>query len=499
MRALLIFSIFIFAQLSYAQTISNQAYLGKLSKSLRGIPISFQERQELAQAEITNSVDIYIDQKIHEYMKGGLFQIKMKTLVDEHFRLRANQNPFNVSQGYDNSYTLKTAYDFLVENIIGENKSWDNFLVAKKYTYEFFKNPNGLDGDQAFYGTLLNWQASYDLVSELNGGGSGRPISETVEFDPQDMRIAGVITTSRFLDRYQNTALNKNRRRAAAIFRSFLCDDMVAAIPAKTNDSENKDFDTLLPAAPNAQAGGKSEDQLRRELRKSDPHGTLPGCMACHSKLDPMGRTLGLSPFGLSDQLSAGALVYKTSGHSVNIPVRGVGELAEKITQQKEYLDCQVNLFWKWYVGQDVPKTEVRHNELVAAFEKGGRRPWDFVAYLVQTSEFKKPPVLLTESQILARNAAKILKRCYDCHKDQYENLEMQEWDLTDLPYGTTPQARAYAINQLSSALDIKGNGAKKYMPPKDSLWQLSTDQYDTLKKWIQEGAPDYSGQRQIP
>lgn len=176
---------------------------------------------------------------------------------------------------------------------------------------------------------------------------------------------------------------------------------MVAAIPPKTNDSEKNDFDVLLSATTvSSTIESHTEEQLRKELSKADPHGSLPGCMACHYKLDPQGRTFTLSASGLSHKASPGALVYKTGGNNVNILVQGLAELAEKIVQQKEYVDCQVQTYWKWFIDQDVPKTDARHQELVETFEKSERRPLNFITYLVQTPEFKARPVFLNENQI---------------------------------------------------------------------------------------------------
>ncbi|HWU44747.1 MAG TPA: hypothetical protein VN132_14945, partial [Bdellovibrio sp.] len=381
--------------------------------------------------------------------------------------------------------------------------------IGKTYIYAQKKSPLITVGMQVndffFFKNILESSVPYNLEDDaiaipyLDQSKEQLPL-ETITFDKNDPRIAGVLTTSRFLNRYQNTALNKNRRRSAAVFRSFLCDDMVAAIPAKTNDSERTDYDVLLPTTAQPPSGSsKTEDQLRKELRKNDPHGSLQGCMNCHYKLDPMGKTFALSASGLSAESSPGALVYKSGERNINIPVKGIGELAANIIQQKEYVNCQVNLFWKWFIGQDVPKTSARQEELVQAFEKGGRRPLDFISYLVQSREFKAPPVFLSEEQLLARKAAKVLRRCYDCHKDQTDNPEIQAWDLTDLPYGNDPAGRNFSVHQIAWVLDIPHDGAKKKMPPKESLWQLSPDEFETMKQWITQGAPDYSGQRQVP
>jgi len=54
------------------------------------------------------------------------------------------------------------------------------------------------------------------------------------------------------------------------------------------------------------------------------------------------------------------------------------------------------------------------------------------------------------------------------------------------------------AINLLKKALDTDHDGLKKKMPPKDSLWKLGQEDFDTLKKWIDHGAPDFNGTLQV-
>ena len=361
------FILTLFVSLSaMAQTPAPAVYLEKVSKSLRGMPPSVAEREALAQAVARHEEAAFLSDKVKQYTLSKEFTFKLKARIDEHFRLSASSDPFKIGITYQ--VKPDSAYDFLVLEIITKNQSWDRLLTAKNYTYledrapTFTMNIDENINDFFFFKGILDSKVQYNLVDDTNYAFNRKEMSPvTISFDENDPRIAGVLTTSRFMARYGNTALNKNRRRAAAVFRSFLCDDMVAAIPAKTTDSEKTDYDVLLPES-------KTEDQLRRELRRNDPHGSLEGCMACHYKLDPMGKVFALNPSGLAPEASPGVLVYKAGSSNVNIPVSGVGDLAKNITQQKEYVNCQVNLFWKWFIGQDSPKTTVRQAELVAEF-----------------------------------------------------------------------------------------------------------------------------------
>lgn len=75
----------------------------------------------------------------------------------------------------------------------------------------------------------------------------------------------------------------------------------------------------------------------------------------------------------------------------------------------------------------------------------------------------------------------------------------MKNWDLTAMPYAGTTEDRQTAIQQLARAIDLFGDDSKRRMPPKDSAFQLSPDDFVLLKKWVSEGAPDYTGKRQTP
>ena len=78
-------------------------------------------------------------------------------------------------------------------------------------------------------------------------------VEKKVSFAENDLRLAGALTTPLFFSRYATTGINKNRRRAAAIFRIFLCDKMTAAIPAMET-IDDATFNLLYPEMAKAQA-----------------------------------------------------------------------------------------------------------------------------------------------------------------------------------------------------------------------------------------------------
>jgi len=314
-----------------------------------------------------------------------------------------------------------------------------------------------------------------------------------ITFAPDDQRIAGAVTTPRFFGRYANTALNKNRRRAAAIFRIFLCDTMVPSVPPTDASGEDKDFATIFPDHNNY-----NEDQIRQNAQ-ADVHGQLPDCKACHYKLDPLGQVFGFSAAALSPEPEPGALRYRgADGRNIDVPLRGLGDMAATLVQQPEYVSCQVRHFWNWYVGKDVPLSRNKENDLIKKFNDLGRKSQDFVAYLISLPEFRAKPEILTDDQLTARRVVKIFQNCNGCHQAQDKNQDIKAWDLTDLPYSADPAERQRDLDDIKKELDLDNGGANKKMPPKTSLWQLSTEDTALIKKWMDHGAPDFDGNPQI-
>src|SRR5262249_39067975 len=150
-------------------------------------------------------------------------------------------------------------------------------------------------------------------IPEKSQFGTGKPIYFPVRFAENDARIAGAITPKGFFRRYSTTNLNRSRGRAAALFRIFLWVDLRAVVEPKPGEEEELLQKAFPPGFPRGEGHPSFFDE--------DQHGKDPACMACHYKLDPMGRTF--FPIGtvLADMPGAGALVFKRAdGSLVNIP-----------------------------------------------------------------------------------------------------------------------------------------------------------------------------------
>lgn len=470
-----------------AEPASYETQLMKLSKSLRGQIATAADREQLKAAITQGTAEDFLRLKTQEFVKSSQFNLKLKQKVDELIRLVPQTRP--LSNKYYGAGMTPSAYDLFVENLISQNLSWNELLTGKSYrtqTAGSFLNP-----EKRFYEVLKgNHDPEVPFETALQDTNPENIPLTSYEFDKADPRIAGILTTPRFFDRFVNTALNKNRRRAAAVFRVFMCDTMIPTVPAQDSKSQMTDYDTVLAGHQNV-----TEEQIRKS-QAGNIHGQQADCMSCHQKLDPMGQTFGFSAATASPKPSAGVLYFKGyDGRQVNIPVSGVAELGEKIVQQPEFEKCQVQNFWRWYIGKDVPLTAQREMELIQKFNQVGRKPKDFVAHLVSLPEFKEKPAILTEDQLLSRRVVKIFKNCNSCHESTDEDV----WDLTNLPYSRDARLRERKINALKKVLDIDGDGRRAEMPPEDSLWQLSQDEFATIKNWINRGAPDFTGKVQVP
>lgn len=455
-----------------ATQLSPQSYLRKLSMHIRGMTPTRAEYDDLAKALTARNSDQFFKDKIAEYLASDQHVDKMTFRLEELFFLRPSGVPFNSDlQNVTNNnpvkpvplashYEIYNSMNQLFRDVTTRNLSWDTLLTAHSY--------------QEF--PLLAAEANPDLMSDalffsaLNSSQAQPTAPVKIGLDDDDARVSGVLTTSRFFNRYVNTALNKNRRRAAAVFRIFLCDDMKAVvIDEKGNQGEI--LDKVFPGVPSGPP---------KPL--PDRHGTDAACMKCHYKLDPMGLNFQMSGLVLSPFASPGALVYtRADGSSVNIPGRGVGDVGRAIVKQSEYARCQVQHFWDWFVGQDQTISEPVMNELTEKFNEVQHRGNDFIAYLVQRPEFSGSLANDKTSQEMA-GAKAVLQNCNGCHA--VNNIP----SFTDWPIGGTAQTHDHWLGRIQTALGFAG-GARK-MPPRSSAWQPDSAQMAALRAWFADGAP---------
>ncbi len=467
-----------------AAELTPELRLRKLSLHLKGQTPLTAEYRELRSALSagTAATDLFFTQTTKRYLASPEHVGKTIDRLGDLFRLKGargfpetrltDSKPAHTLPGAETFNTL----DLLFQRIAQENLSWDTLLLSKGYEIPL----KGTADDLAFFRSV---------APELPTGDEAKdPAIFKKSFAHDDARLGGAVTTGRFFRRYNTTNLNRSRGRAAALFRIFLCDDMRALVEPKPGE----DAELLKKAFPPPKPLSDSRSpgvSVHAKIFDEDVHGKDPACMSCHYKLDPMGRSF--FPIGtiLSDEPGPGRLVYKRSdGTLVDIPARGLGEIAYAITLQPEYERCQVSHFWRWFIRGDESPSAARLESLVKKFNEVGRRQNDFIAFLVNEPEFR---ALEGESSHPFLKVKPILDRCTQCHS----GLEDKIPDFTVMPLG---KDHVHWLSRIVARLDLKHDGKTKTMPPKASAWQPSLDQLKMLKRWIVEQAPDEKGNATI-
>ncbi len=513
--------------LGMADTIvlDDYAYLHKLTNSLSGTNPSPEMYKSLQTAIENGKQDEFFDSVIIKLTETAFYQTKLVYKFHELLMINAsNRLPMNLpsrakyvyeSDDNTNSYEINemiradenNALNSLVKTIVKENRPWSELLTSRSYTVHRVKSGKGITesgSDYGFYGAV----ASQFLPKELSGivrispnstdtNASSSDGLKTVEkmslsFEDDDPRIAGIITTEPFFRRYTNSSINKNRKRAAAIFRVFLCDPMTAAIP-EAKDGDMEAFNLLLPDGLS-----KEEEELVSELKDAEKlHGTRADCMKCHQKLDPMGKTLLSSGRFLSPFATKGALAFTGyDKRKVNIPVAGIGELADRLVEQPEFARCQVQNFWKWYIGKDMELSETRLSELSETFQNMNFKVNDFVSFLVKSDEFKTRLKPKSEFQQKITHIKSVFKTCVSCHNS---SAFIPMADFTKWPIGGNLDSHSEWIKSISKELDLEKFGHQTWkptMPPKWSSWRPTEKDIELINWWIKEGTPNEKNEK---
>ncbi len=472
-------------------TLSHEARLRKLSLHLRGVTPELAEYEELKNAPDAAQ---FFEKKTTEYLKSPRYVAKMVDRLDTLFRLKLSSGlpesrDLNLLQ-VEPDPTLNpggdiyNAMDFLFAKIAKDNLSWDALLTNKNY---FVQNPEPTAlrrvSDLAFFKPIAPelpepLPPSPVFSIPVTSGAKSYELLKT-NFKETDSRLAGAISTSRFLARYSTTNLNKSRGRAAAIFRIFMCDDMRAVVEPKADE----EAELLNNAFPKPISRELLQSHVRADEEK---HGSQAACMACHYKLDPMGSAFINYSTNVALEPANGALVFKRAdGTLVEEKGKGLGEVLAFITKQPEYATCQVSHFWKWFVRGDKLPPESRMKELVAKFNQLGRKTNDFVQYLVSQPEFYVHPDAIVVSTSIS-DVKPVLQRCDECHAGVTTDTIPS---FIKLPIGGTDKEHREWLTNIADKLDLKHGGVAKQMPPTSSAWQPTNQEIISMKDWIRQGA----------
>ena len=430
-------------------------------------------------------------QKTNEYLKTPEHVAKMNERLDELFRFKVSIYPgelyFNLKNGMepeknervsDYEFYQMNSTDSLFRQIAEKNESWDQLLLASEYRLFNSSVSRIANDDQSFF---QPWLSSKEMLS--NKLSDFYPELQLLQSKhPSDPRLAGILSSYRFYERYVNSSTNLNRRRAAAIFNIFLCDKMRPVQTPGVNDDQNFINQSLNL---NTNSHAKIFSQVK------NIHANNPSCASCHYKLDPMASLFYGIGSALPTTLTSGALIYKINNRTINIPVKGLRKLAEAIIKQNEYTSCQVHHFWDWFMGTNVPLSSTREKELISAFNLQGRRANSFISFLVNQPEFYHEPQAFSTKVLLHAKAIEILKDCNSCH-----SISHGPPSLSQFPIGGTQEKHQQWINKISDSLNLDHHSMSAAMPPAGSGWDQSyiNTSKETLRSWICQGAPDASG-----
>jgi hypothetical protein len=350
------------------------------------------------------------------------------------------------------------------------------------------------------------------------------------DFDTYQSNTLGVIPTNgnngslphmvfalnEMTTRYQKTIYSK----AAAFFRIYLCDDMQqVSLPGKNSKSQEA-FNAIHKAVQNeikaeemaAQPAGAASAAAPAAPPPPAPVAPAlmamiaakhvkPECAGCHNKLDPMESIYNnkfkrtLSQGNEAPKPNPFEFFYEDySGKDIKISVENVDNLPEVVSKQPQYIRCQSEKMWNWFMGTDVPLSPKQRVELEKVYVAAESKPLEIIKYIVSLKSYESDSFLSEPKQF--NNVRPIFQKCHGCHK-----TDPAIPSLMNIPFNmdkqTLEEKMADHLEILTSVVkqtNILGDQPKIKMPTKDAGWKLSDLERATLIKWIADGAKDEEG-----
>ena len=460
-----------------APRLSPAMHLRKIKFRLLGQdPDSLEYRELLARqaacARETASeacLDRHLRAKIREYMSRPEFVGRGVELVNSLLYLAPFPGPFERVKPTGDALTL------LVERVFRENMSWTKLFTANEYDV-IGLNP-GLHANDVHYFT----QFIPDALKPVRAGDRLR-----VKIPGEDI-AAGILTTIRMSLRFYNTPVNEGRKRAAAIMRLGLCDDM---FPAIERGDEHQQVEDQI-------AKGKKFEDIVAGMKDTEIHGQKRDCAQCHvyRSLDHLAWTFRGTELSLDPEPAPGRFTYlMPDGKVVDEPVRGLGHYARVLARQEPFIPCQVQTLWSEYVGEaaSLKRDPDLSKRLAAEYQREGAGVQDVLEYMMMLPEFRtKSRGMLKDPRFKA--AERILVNCNSCHSTvpSFTNLPIMErgQDRTQHYVGRI-------IERL--ALAPYARATRRSMPPRSSPWHPTDDDVKAVLTWIEAGAPDATGKQFI-
>ncbi len=428
---------------------------------------------------------------IDEFFKQPSYARTGKSFVDKIFRFKSRS--FFERNRFKSKVLLNSeiAYNNLVAEIFSKNFSWDKIFTQNTYIV----NKSSLD---RFYN--IPFDQSIESINYLRNFIDSKSLNEksdAINIEIFDNTIsAGVFTTARFNNRYHNTLRNKRRKKAAAILRIGLCDDL---IPSFELDDHKKLEEISIATG-----------ELFVSMDAEKKHGEQKSCKSCHyyKGLDPLADTLMASEGSLKLEPSPGALIYTSElGKLMVKPVDGLGSYFRELIKTPKYKKCQVRNIWESYIASENALSKKLEGKLVQKYTELGGKINSFLKYLminygyyykinenknkVHKSKKKKS---FNSTYLKAR---KILKSCNQCH---FITPSFYDFPLQGPSFDGVTRNEEYYAEMLYKKLDLANPniGQNKTMPEPGANYVPSKEDLKIIKNWIDEGMPDIDGKRRI-
>jgi len=430
----------------------------KISIHLLGRPISTQEWVTLQNSSNLQTPADFAQALMKNPDTNQDYYRRMSMRILEHVQLPYEWTTTTRLQGRTSVVLPANSAYRLIRRTVETDQSWDDLLIASDFARE---NPST---------TRFLMQQKISVEPKINR--------------------AGLLSTPEFLERFTSTASNRNYKRAAQIYRTFLCDPMQAVI---VSDSE-MDRKLLAMANVGLVTGRPERDQLGDFSSSSNRHASDPACQKCHRKLDPVAQLYEASTLELSPIANSGALVIDSvDGPVFRREVVGLRDFAQVLIQQPQYVECQVRQFWKWFVGQDVNLNHDRLDQVIAAFNASGRKPGKYIQWLVSQPEFDPEFEVPREHQIYTQGSY-VLSRCNTCHENPSLKPKVPIPNFSKFPIGGSERSHKIWLSKIAASLDLANGGRAATMPPQDQAEPLGREDLRALNQWLRVGAVTPSG-----
>ncbi len=298
--------------------------------------------------------------------------------------------------------------------------------------------------------------------------------------------------------RYKKTIYSK----AAAFFRIYLCDDMSPVILPGKNSKSIETFKLIHSEAPPTATNMSVIPVLSTvpappAVAIKAEH-VKPECSGCHNKLNPMESVFN-KKFAPLDSVTTKPnpfeFVYEDyTGKDIRLTIGSIDGLPDLLIKQPQYVRCQSEKFWNWFVGSDVPLNPKQRTELESVYVVSKSQPLEIIKYLTSLPLFSSDSFASEPKQF--NNIRPILQKCHSCHK-----ADPTIPSLLNIPFNadkkTMPEKMAdhiEIIDKIVKLANLLNDQNKVRMPPKNAGWKLTENEKTVLLKWLSDGAKDESG-----